>query len=175
MLKTVAAEEEFDLVVLVVGFGAPLGARALGQALGVELNEYGFAVTDPFAPETAGRPGVLVAGAFREPKDIPETVVEASAVAAAAAVLTPLPASSGGDTAAGGGGGIRARRAGRRLGVATRGGLPLRPPGEIGEVIDLEAVAERGRFQTWRGRWWSETASPARGWRRSPVSSGRSG
>ncbi len=86
-------EEEFDLVVLVVGFGSPPDAQELGRALGVELNEYGFAVTDPFAPEWTNRPGVFAAGAFREPKDIPETVVEASAVAAAAAAAmkTPVP------------------------------------------------------------------------------------
>ena len=78
-------EDEFDLVVLVVGFGAPQGAQQLGRDLGIELNGYGFGVTTPFAPETSSRPGVFVAGAFREPKDIPETVVEASAAAAGAA------------------------------------------------------------------------------------------
>jgi heterodisulfide reductase subunit A len=129
-------EEEFDLVVLVVGFGAPLGAQALGRALGVDLNEYGFAVTDPFAPDRASRPGVFVAGAFREPKDIPETVVEASAVAAAGRPHpSPCPLPSP-DLWSGEGRGCRrrwrgwgeARRAGRHLGVAARGGLPLRPP-----------------------------------------------
>jgi heterodisulfide reductase subunit A len=80
-------EEVFDLVVLLVGFAPPLGFQQLGQALGVELNRYGFCVTDTFAPNESARPGILVGGAFREPKDIPETVVEASAVAIAAARL----------------------------------------------------------------------------------------
>ena len=75
------------MVVLSVGFAPPLGFQQLGQALGVELNRYGFCVTDTFAPNESARPGILVGGAFREPKDIPETVVEASAVAIAAARL----------------------------------------------------------------------------------------
>jgi heterodisulfide reductase subunit A len=132
-------EEEFDLVVLVVGFGAPLGAQALGRALGVDLNEYGFAVTDPFAPDRASRPGVFVAGAFREPKDIPETVVEASAVAAAAAVLTPPPAAEGG------GGGVRPEERDVTWEWPRVGVFLCDHRGEIGEVIDLEAVADHIR------------------------------
>ena len=132
-------EEEFDLVVLVVGFGAPLGAQALGRALGVDLNEYGFAVTDPFAPDRASRPGVFVAGAFREPKDIPETVVEASAVAAAAAVLTSPPAAEGG------GGGVRPEERDVTWEWPRVGVFLCDHRGEIGEVIDLEAVADHIR------------------------------
>ncbi len=148
-LKTVAedgtvGEEEFDLVVLVVGLGSPLGARALGQALGVELNEYGFAVTDPFWPEAAGRPGVLVAGAFREPKDIPETVVEASAVAAAA-VLTLPPAPSPLPTEGQEGGEVRSEERDVTWEWPRVGVFLCDHRGEIGEVIDLEAVAEQAR------------------------------
>jgi len=79
------AEEEFDMAVLVVGFGAPQGAQALGQGLGVALNEYGFGVSRLFAPDQSSREGVFLSGAFREPKDIPETVVEASAAAGSVA------------------------------------------------------------------------------------------
>jgi heterodisulfide reductase subunit A-like polyferredoxin len=80
-------EEDFDMVVLAVGFGAPQGFQDLGRALGVDLNRYGFCVTDTFHPGESSRPGILVSGAFREPKDIPGTVVEASSVAAGAARL----------------------------------------------------------------------------------------
>lgn len=132
-------EEEFDMVVLVVGFGSPPGAQELGRALGIPLNEYGFAVTDPFEPERVARPGVFVAGAFREPKDIPETVVEASAVAAAAAAqvgpvggLTPV-----------------AEEVAEERDVTwewPRVGVFLCDHrGEISEVIDLDAVAEGAR------------------------------
>ena len=54
--------------------------RAL-RRLGIELNEYGFCDTDRFSPLSTSRPGVFVAGAFQEPKDIPETVTQASAAA----------------------------------------------------------------------------------------------
>jgi heterodisulfide reductase subunit A len=80
-------EEDFDMVVLSVGFAPPEGFQKLGQALGIEQNEYGFAVTDDFTPTLASRPGVFVSGAFREPKDVPETVVEAAAAAGEVARL----------------------------------------------------------------------------------------
>jgi len=41
-------EEDFDMVVLSVGFAPPEGFQKLGQALGIEQNEYGFAVTSDF-------------------------------------------------------------------------------------------------------------------------------
>lgn len=130
-------EEEFDLVVLVVGFGAPPEVQELGRALGVNLNEYGFAVTDPFAPEWTNRPGVFAAGAFREPKDIPETVVEASAVAAAAAMRAPVLVPEA------------AAEAPQERDITwewPRVGVFLCDHrGEIGEVIDLEAVAAQAR------------------------------
>lgn len=80
-------EEDFDMVVLSVGFEPPQGFRDLGQALNVDLNRHGFGQSDTFHPGESSQPGIFVSGAFREPKDIPETVVEASAVAASAARL----------------------------------------------------------------------------------------
>jgi heterodisulfide reductase subunit A len=80
-------EETFDLVVLSVGLVAPPEAQAMAGRLGVGLNRYGFAETSEFDPVRTSKPGVFVAGAFRSPKDIPETVVEASAAASAAARL----------------------------------------------------------------------------------------
>jgi heterodisulfide reductase subunit A-like polyferredoxin len=75
------AENDFDLVVLSVGMEPGLSAQESAKRLGVELNEYGFCATDRFAPLSTSRPGVFVAGAFQEPKDIPETVTQASAAA----------------------------------------------------------------------------------------------
>jgi heterodisulfide reductase subunit A-like polyferredoxin len=80
-------EEEFDLVVLSVGLQPPEGTRELAERLGVELNEYGFAEMPSFGPAQTSRPGIFVAGTFSEPKDIPETVVEASCAAAQASAL----------------------------------------------------------------------------------------
>ncbi len=77
--KTV--ERDFDLVVLAVGLD-PKPFISEGMAgLGIELNEFGFCKTNRFAPLETSRPGVFVAGAFQEPKDIPETVTQASAAA----------------------------------------------------------------------------------------------
>jgi heterodisulfide reductase subunit A-like polyferredoxin len=75
----------FDLVVLSVGMEMSQSVRDLGRRLGVELDEYGFCHTSLFQPVETSRPGIFAAGPFREPKDIPETVVEASAAAARAA------------------------------------------------------------------------------------------
>ncbi len=80
-------EEQFDLVVLSVGMEISESVRALGKRLGVELDEYGFCHTVQFNPIETSRPGIYAVGPFREPKDIPESVVEASGAAAASAGL----------------------------------------------------------------------------------------
>jgi len=82
-----SVEEEFDLVVLSVGLQPPAGARELAERLGVALNEYGFAEPPTYRPGETTRPGIFTAGAFSEPKDIPETVIEASCAAAQASAL----------------------------------------------------------------------------------------
>jgi heterodisulfide reductase subunit A-like polyferredoxin len=80
-------EEEFDLVVLSVGMEISESVKLLGKNLGIELDRYGFCHTTLFDPLQTSRPGIYVAGPFREPKDIPETVMEASGAAASAARL----------------------------------------------------------------------------------------
>jgi heterodisulfide reductase subunit A len=74
-------ERDFDLVVLAVGLDAKPAVSDSMSRLGIELNEFGFCKTDRFIPLETSRPGVFVAGAFQEPKDIPETVTQASAAA----------------------------------------------------------------------------------------------
>jgi heterodisulfide reductase subunit A-like polyferredoxin len=82
--------EIFDMVVLSVGMEIPEATRQLGHRLGIDLDEYGFCKTTQFNPLETNRPGIFAAGPFCEPKDIPESVVEASAAAAAvAALLSP--------------------------------------------------------------------------------------
>jgi heterodisulfide reductase subunit A-like polyferredoxin len=83
--NSVPVEAEFDLIVLSVGMEISDSVKALGRNLGVELDDYGFCHTTLFDPLQTSRPGIYVAGPFREPKDIPETVVEASGAAAAVA------------------------------------------------------------------------------------------
>ena len=77
-------EEEFDLAVLSVGMVPSSTTKGLAKRLGIDLNPYGFARTDTFTPLSTSRPGVFTCGVFQGPKDIPETVAQASGAAAAA-------------------------------------------------------------------------------------------
>ncbi|MHA1659305.1 MAG: FAD-dependent oxidoreductase [Promethearchaeota archaeon] len=74
-------EETFNMVVLAVGLNPPKDAKFLAKKFGVELNEYNFVKTDNFNPVQTSRPGIFSCGAFTSPKDIPETVTQASAAA----------------------------------------------------------------------------------------------
>ncbi len=73
--------DEFDLVVLSVGLCPPENTEQIINSLNIETNKYGFAKTEPLLPIQTTRKGILVAGAFSGPKDIPETVTQASAAA----------------------------------------------------------------------------------------------
>ena len=82
---------EFDLVILSVGFQPSPESIALAKGLGIQLNKYGFCYTDTFSPVETSRSGIFVAGAFQGPKDIPETVMQASGAGAkAASLLSPV-------------------------------------------------------------------------------------
>jgi heterodisulfide reductase subunit A len=82
--------EVFDLVVLSVGMEERKGTQELAQRLGIDLTPYNFVKTETFQPVAASRPGIYVCGALQGPKDIPESVMEASAAAAgASASLSP--------------------------------------------------------------------------------------
>ncbi|MBW1783716.1 MAG: CoB--CoM heterodisulfide reductase iron-sulfur subunit A family protein, partial [Deltaproteobacteria bacterium] len=76
--------ETFDLVVLSVGLETPPELIDLSRTLNVELTEGNFCKTSSFAPVTTSREGIFVSGAFQNPKDIPQSVVDASAAACAA-------------------------------------------------------------------------------------------
>ncbi|MGA2326357.1 MAG: FAD-dependent oxidoreductase [Bryobacteraceae bacterium] len=77
-------QQEFDLVVLSVGLRVPTSLREMAAKLGLALNQFGFAQTERLAPLATSRPGIYVAGAFQEPKDIPESIAQASGAAACA-------------------------------------------------------------------------------------------
>ena len=80
-------EEEFDLVVLSLGMTPSTSSRELAEKLGIETDSYGFCQTDSLNPVKTSRPGVFVCGSFEAPKDIPETVSQASGSAAFASEL----------------------------------------------------------------------------------------
>lgn len=84
------ATSEFDLVVLSVGLQPPPESIKLARKLGIQLNPYGFCYTGMFSPVETSKPGIFVCGAFQGPKDIPETVMQASSGAAkSASLLSP--------------------------------------------------------------------------------------
>jgi heterodisulfide reductase subunit A len=78
-------EKEFDTVILSVGFTPPQTIKDLAKRMGLQLNPQGFCQTDEFSPAQTSVNGIFVGGAFRSPRDIPETVVEGSSAAALAA------------------------------------------------------------------------------------------
>ncbi len=87
-----AAESRHDLVVLSSGFCQSEETRRLAGLFGVTLGEGGFAGGPEFAPCETNVPGVYVAGAFREPKDIPESTAEGACAAGLAAAGLAAPA-----------------------------------------------------------------------------------
>ena len=80
-------EEEFDMVVLAGGLCANAGAAKLADVCQIELNQYDFAQSGRFMPTASSREGIYLAGAFESPKDIPESVTQASGASALAMEL----------------------------------------------------------------------------------------
>ncbi len=76
--------ETFDMAVLSVGMEPSRSAEELAKTLGITLNEYRFVKTEDTAPVVSSRPGVYVAGVLQGCKDIPQSVMEASAAACSA-------------------------------------------------------------------------------------------
>ncbi len=76
-------KEVFDMIVLSVGLEVSPEAKELAERLGLDLSPHQYAVTDPARPVATSRPGIYACGAGQSPKDIPSSVMEASAAAAA--------------------------------------------------------------------------------------------
>ncbi len=81
------AEEEYELVVLASGLTADKEVRDQLQRLKIRTNKYGFAAGDEFDPLATSREGIYACGIVNGPKDIPETVIEASGAASLASRL----------------------------------------------------------------------------------------
>ncbi|MBA4392060.1 MAG: heterodisulfide reductase [Desulfobacca sp.] len=79
--------EEFDLVILSVGLKPHSEAWELAKALDIQTDRFGFCQTPELNVVGTSRPGIFVSGVFQNPKDIPETVTQASGAAAEAAAL----------------------------------------------------------------------------------------
>jgi heterodisulfide reductase subunit A2 len=84
-------EEPFDLVVLSTGFEAHPETIELARMLGISLDQDGFLSPTPGFLSRTEKEGVYMAGAASEPRDIPESVIQAHEAAALAAVIGPAP------------------------------------------------------------------------------------
>ena len=74
--------ERYELVVLSVGLAPPEGHELLSELLGLRTDDYGFFESDnPKTNPTSGPEGVFICGCAAGPKDIPDSVAEASAAA----------------------------------------------------------------------------------------------
>jgi len=79
--------ETFDMVVLAVGIKTSESTLRAAKILNVDVDENNFCTTGTFEPVKSSTPGIFVAGVFQAPKDIPQTVMEASAAAGVATCL----------------------------------------------------------------------------------------
>lgn len=83
-LSSRAVEIHADLVVLATALIPKAGSRAVAEMLGLAIDDQGFftAGDEELDPVGSGLPGVFLAGTNLGPKDIPETVAQASGAAA---------------------------------------------------------------------------------------------
>ncbi len=79
----VSTTEDFDMAVLSHGLVVTGSTKELSEKLEVDTDKYNFAKTSTFNPVALSRPGIYACGVFTGPKDIPASVMEASAAAAA--------------------------------------------------------------------------------------------
>ncbi len=132
-------EEEFDMVILSLGLEPSESIREQAAKIGVELNQWGFAKTRELAPLETSRPGVFVGGVFQEPKDIPDTVMQATGSAARAMAL--LSAARGTE--------VRTKSYPQERDITDeppRVGVFICHCGSnIASVVDIEKVVERAR------------------------------
>jgi len=79
------ASEKFDLLILSVGIQPSVSSMATARSLNVGLDKSGFIHVEAMEPVTTTEAGIFVCGSVSGPKDIPESVIEASGAASAAA------------------------------------------------------------------------------------------
>ncbi len=79
--------QDFDLVVLSIGLDPADSTRELAQSSGIALDDFGNIATSIENPVESSVAGIYVCGVAQGPKDIPDTVAQASAAASKAAAL----------------------------------------------------------------------------------------
>ncbi|MCZ7356414.1 MAG: FAD-dependent oxidoreductase [Candidatus Methanoperedens sp.] len=78
---------DFDMVVLSIGLDPADSTRNIAQSSGIALDDFGNIATSIENPVETSVAGVYVCGVAQGPKDIPDTVAQASAAASKAAAL----------------------------------------------------------------------------------------
>jgi heterodisulfide reductase subunit A len=77
-------KEQVDLAILSIGMSPLPDIQQLTKASGIALDPHQFCFVRDFHPVETSRSGVFACGAFTEPKDIPDSVIQASGAAAKA-------------------------------------------------------------------------------------------
>jgi len=87
-VKSTIHEESFDLVVLSTAVIPSADNPKLARVLGIEIDEHGFFLQKDvlLEPMKTTRPGIFLAGGAQGPKDIPDSVAQASGAAGQAAI-----------------------------------------------------------------------------------------
>ncbi|VVB56180.1 CoB--CoM heterodisulfide reductase iron-sulfur subunit A [uncultured archaeon] len=85
--STGVVTQDFDLIVLSIGLDPADSTRALAQSSGIALDDFGNIATSIESPVESSVAGIYVCGVAQGPKDIPDTVAQASAAASKAAAL----------------------------------------------------------------------------------------
>ncbi|NVM02627.1 MAG: CoB--CoM heterodisulfide reductase iron-sulfur subunit A family protein [Candidatus Helarchaeota archaeon] len=80
-------EETYDIIVLSIGLAPSEESVKLAETFDINLNNYNFCSTELTTPLATSKAGIYVCGTFSGPKDIPETVAEASGAAGRASTL----------------------------------------------------------------------------------------
>jgi heterodisulfide reductase subunit A len=95
--ENVTKNVDVDLVVLCPALVPRIANKELAGILGLELDEYGFFKPKDtlYTPVDTSVPGVFICGYCQGPKDIPESVAQASGAAARAAEAIALTAGGG--------------------------------------------------------------------------------
>ena len=79
--------EDFDMVVLSIGLTPSKSSQQLVKIVDVGMDDLGFVETKIDRPVETTRPGIFVSGVMQAPKDIPDTVADASGAASKASSL----------------------------------------------------------------------------------------
>ena len=77
--------DKYDLVILSVGLKPNEEVSQMMKKLKIRVNKFGFAAVDEINPLKTSRDGVYACGVITGPKDIPESVIQASGSAISAA------------------------------------------------------------------------------------------